>query len=121
MFSKEVMASLQNYCWPGNIRELKNVIERIYIFGEVNREVTLLDLPAEILNHDPGSLSRNENNMQYKDAKYEFEKNYIEKMLVKNNWNVSKTAEEIGLSRRNLHEKINQFQLNRGGFHDSGR
>ena len=115
------MASLQNYCWPGNIRELKNVIERIYIFGEVNREVTLLDLPAEILNHDPGSLSRNENNMQYKDAKYEFEKNYIEKMLVKNNWNVSKTAEEIGLSRRNLHEKINQFQLNRGGFHDSGR
>ena len=35
--------------------------------------------------------------MQYKDAKYEFEKNYIEKMLVKNNWNVSKTAEEIGL------------------------
>ncbi len=35
-------------------------------------------------------------------------------MLVKNNWNVSKTAEEIGFSRRNLHEKINQFQLNRG-------
>ena len=120
-FSKDVMASLQNYCWPGNIRELKNVIERIYIFGEVNREVTLLDLPAEILNYDPGSLSRNENNMQYKDAKYEFEKNYIEKMLVKNNWNVSKTAEEIGLSRRNLHEKINQFQLNRGRLHDSGR
>ena len=120
-FSEEVMELLQGYCWPGNIRELKNVIERIYIFGEEGKEVTVLDLPAELLNHDCGSLLKGGNSMQYKDAKYEFEKQYIEKMLIKNNWNVSKTAEEIGLSRRNLHEKINQFQLFRGGIHDSGR
>lgn len=120
-FSTEVMESLHNYCWPGNIRELKNIIERIYIFGEENKAVTLLDLPAEVLNNDCGNLPKDENSMQYKDAKYQFEKKYIEKMLIKNNWNVSKTAEEIGLSRRNLHEKINQFQLYRGGFNDNGR
>lgn len=120
-FSKEVMELLQSYCWPGNIRELKNVIERIFIFGEEDKEVTALDLPAEILNNDGCNPPDNENVMLYKDAKYEFEKKYIERMLIKNNWNVSKTAEEIGLSRRNLHEKINQFQLYRGGFNDNGR
>ncbi len=120
-FSEEVMDFFRSYCWPGNIRELKNVIERIYIFAEENKEVTLLDLPAELLNADPGSLQEKENTLQYKAAKLDFEKRYIEKMLIKNNWNVSKTADDIGLSRRNLHEKINQFQLFRGGNNDHGR
>ena len=47
----------------------------------------------------------------YREAKEVFEKHFLEKKLSENNWNVSKTAEEIGLERSNLHRKIKQYQI----------
>jgi two-component system nitrogen regulation response regulator NtrX len=47
----------------------------------------------------------------YRKAKKEFEKSYIEKKLTENNWNISKTAESIGIERSNLHKKIKLYGL----------
>ncbi|MDR3295209.1 MAG: sigma 54-interacting transcriptional regulator, partial [Clostridiales Family XIII bacterium] len=116
VFDKDVLDVFQNYHWPGNVRELKNVIEHIYVFANGSEKITAGDLPQELLSQgpadrecggpDPAKMGGN-----YKDIKSKFEKDYLFKMLRKNNWNISVTAKEIGLSRRNLHEKINQLGL----------
>lgn len=115
-FSKEVMEAFLRYDWPGNVRELKNVIERVMVFAEDGAEVRLADLPSELLRS--GKSAAAEGAGSYKDAKYEFERGYLIQMLEKNDWNITNTAKEIGLARRNLHEKIRQFHLREDGFDD---
>ena len=119
-FNDNILDILTNYKWPGNIRELKNVMERLYIFANNGSPIALNDLPKELLdgkNDESGSplFADNESYGNYKDTKYVFEKRYLLRMLEKNQWNITNTAKEIGLSRRNLHEKIKQFNLKYNG------
>ncbi|MDR3296144.1 MAG: sigma-54 dependent transcriptional regulator, partial [Clostridiales Family XIII bacterium] len=116
VFDQDVLDVFQNYHWPGNVRELKNVMEHIYVFANGSEKIRMGDLPHELLCHDhadreSGGSDPAKTGKRYKDVKNKFEKDYLFKMLRKNNWNISVTAKEIGLSRRNLHEKINQLGL----------
>ncbi len=114
--SSEAMQALVQYRWPGNIRELKNLIERLVIMTP-DLEITLEDIPHEILKvHNTAESSSSAEMVDempdsYRDAKEMFEKQFLLEKLRKNNWNVSRTAEEIGLERSNLHRKIKAYGI----------
>ena len=116
LFSESIRNRFRQYKWPGNIREIRNVMERIFVFTDEGKPVKEADLPTELLNGDENGGSKG-----IIEAKHEFEKRYLIDALEKNDWNISKTALMIGLSRRNLHEKINQYHLRERDGEDDDR
>ena len=113
--SKAALQALLQYDWPGNVRELKNLIERLVIMTP-GQEISLTDLPHginSIMMTGPArsTVETEELPDSYREAKEVFEKQFLVEKLKKNNWNVSKTAEEIGLERSNLHRKIKAYQI----------
>jgi Response regulator containing CheY-like receiver, AAA-type ATPase, and DNA-binding domains len=99
--SKEAMNYLLNYEWRGNVRELENAIERAVVVGKSN-SIMLEDLPfyrvPEEDNNEDKSLSA-------------LEKKYIKKILIDNNWNISKCAEILKIDRVTLYNKISKYDL----------
>ena len=93
-----------HYDWPGNIRELKNNIERELIIGEKH------DLSN---NNDLNSAFDQKNviSMPIKNAREAFEKNYLSSQLKRFNGNISKTANFIGMERSALHRKLKQLKI----------
>ncbi len=96
---------LSVYDWPGNIRELRNVIERLVIMT-----------PSEIIT--PKNIFLNQNTHSdcfsfntLREAKEAFERDFIIRKLQENNWNISKTAEVLEVERSNLHRKIKGFNI----------
>lgn len=100
------------YHWPGNVRELRNMIERICIMT-TSAEIRSADLPEQIRN----SLAHRRNVQvgsepsTLKEARTEFEKSFILSKLEENDWNVSRTAEAIGIERSNLHRKLKAYGI----------
>jgi len=92
-----------NYEWPGNIRELRNIIERYYIIG-----VKSLENSEQI---ESGFNSKNVISMPLKNARKIFEKNYLESQIHRFNGNISKTASFIGMERSALHRKLKQLGI----------
>ncbi len=98
------------YNWPGNVRELRNLVERISIlsvnenFDNIN-QVVLDALSQKSISK---SLDSYENVLSYplKEAREQFEKNYLTSQLKKHKGNISKTAEFIGMERSALHRKL---------------
>lgn len=108
-FGKETMAFLQSRSYRGNIRELKNLVERMLILGE--SEV------IETLKSNSGLRSRNqgfdfESFSTLKTFKDEMERRFLVAKLKQNNGNISKTAEAIDTPRSNLYKKLEQYQIN---------
>lgn len=112
--SADAITVLMNYNWPGNVRELKNLIERLVIMTP-GREINALDLPQDMnqskINNDAQIDFKQELPDSYREAKELFEKQFLLEKLEKNSWNVSRTAEEIGLERSNLHRKIKSYGI----------
>ncbi len=112
--SKEALNNLMAYNWPGNVRELKNLIERLVIMTP-DKIIQSSDLPLGI--NQKGKevktqrVETHDLPNSYREAKEVFEKEFLLEKLRKNNWNISKTAEEIGLERSNLHRKIKSYQI----------
>jgi two-component system nitrogen regulation response regulator NtrX len=124
-FEAAAMDALQRYRWRGNIRELRNAIERVMIMaaGDV---VRLDDLPAEIRSGESGRASSTEapsvapgvpvtdaapaagTLREFKDAA---ERAYLVQKLRETNWNISKTAEVIDTPRSNLYKKLEQYGI----------
>jgi len=105
---EECMGILKKYQWKGNVRELRNLAERLVVFADGER-LSAQMLPEEIL----GQSDRRESidQLSFHKAKQEFEKKYLIRRLEKNNWNISATADEIGLARKNLQLKIKQLGI----------
>jgi two-component system, NtrC family, nitrogen regulation response regulator NtrX len=101
----EAMKKLEEYEWPGNIRELRNVIERLVIMTPAQVITPKNVLIGESARSDYFLLST------LKDARDSFEKDFITKKLEENNWNISKTAEVLDIERSNLHRKIKAYEI----------
>ena len=101
---------LYSYNWPGNIRELRNLIERLTILSMHETKKDTNKLLNDILNENPDSITNNtlNNSLAYplKEAREQFETNYLINQLKKNNGNISKTADFIGMERSALHRKL---------------
>jgi two-component system nitrogen regulation response regulator NtrX len=111
--SEEALEALCRYPFPGNVRELKNLIERLVIMsqGEV---ITLEDLPPEILSSRGGVSSGDEPWFKcdnFKEARSLFEREFLLRKLAEYRGNISQTAEAIGLERSYLHRKLKSLGL----------
>ncbi len=112
IFLPDALAKLQHYSWPGNLRELKNVVERVLIVahGPVisAEDISSLSDEPEMSSAVPeATLSRS----ALRDARENFEREFIIQKLEENDWNVSRTAELIELERSNLHRKIKNYGI----------
>ncbi len=109
-FSKEAVNAIMSLKLSGNIRELKNLVERIMIM--VPEKVVKLDAIKKYL---PVDISGVDNLFDITNSFAEFkertEKMFIEKHLNLNNWNISKTAEALGIQRSHLYNKIAKYHL----------
>ena len=115
VFTPEALDLLKRYEWPGNVRELKNIIERILIMTP-STTITPDDIPAlSSGRHIPVPLeSRLEGSIALstlRQAREEFEREFIIQRLEENDWNISRTAEIIELERSNLHRKIKSYRI----------
>ncbi len=115
-FFEEAVELLKRYHWPGNVRELKNLVERLVIMT-ASEEIQVSDIPAPFnrsADMGGGAASSFGDFDSYREAKAEFEKDFISKKLREFNGNVSQTAEAIGIERSNLHKKIKAYGLDSG-------
>lgn len=113
VFSEEVNELLINYSWPGNIRELHNIVGRTYFLGS-GGVITKNDLPMPLfgLNEQRGPNSLEENYSSAKEKMLEsFEVEYLTYHLKKNYGNISKTAEQCGMDRRTVHRLIKKYNI----------
>jgi len=98
---------LINYDWPGNVRELRNLIERIAILSPDNEEKIFNIIKESLkMTNDEYSWAENSLSVTLKEARENFEKEYLSTQLKKFNGNISKTAEFIGMERSALHRKL---------------
>ncbi len=114
-FTPEVIQVLQAYSWPGNVRELRNYVERCHLLapGQMFTLETMLPLDTNIKPMASFSAVPDDKVLQdgFHDARKQFERSYILHHLNKNNWNISRTAADIGMERSQLHRKIKSHGL----------
>ncbi len=112
--SEQGVKLLLKHSWPGNIRELKNFIERVYILTPSDY-VDVHDLRfAGLADKKESAGSGSDSHLEmatFREARAEFEKDYLVKKIQENGGNISKTAETIGLERSYLHRKIKAYGI----------
>ncbi|HWU43024.1 MAG TPA: sigma-54 dependent transcriptional regulator, partial [Bdellovibrio sp.] len=111
VFSEQAMRHMTSYQWPGNVRELKNFVERVYILtpGEF---VDLHDVRfAGLVEQGDGKSMDMQDLSTFREARAQFEKEYLVRKIAENSGNISKTAEVIGLERSYLHRKIKAYGI----------
>ena len=96
---KAALKRLEQYDFPGNVRELENMIERAIVVGN-EKEIRLKDLPF-----DKGMSSNSFKSLE------DLEKQYIQQVLDKYDWNISQSAKVIKVDRATLYNKIKKYNL----------
>ena len=115
----EAMAALQTYAWPGNVRQLRNVLERTLILaGRSEEPITLDQLPGEVSGSGP-SLPAGEGMEQViglplREARERFEREYLIAQIGRFGGNISRTAAFIGMERSALHRKLKALGVQTG-------
>ncbi len=105
----DVMDYLLNYDYPGNVRELRNIIERMIALS-IDGRVTSKEILINSRNN-AGIYAAQGELQDLRTARGAFEKNYINDSLKKNDWNVEKTAASLGITSRQLWNKIKQYDI----------
>jgi len=113
----DVVAILQTHNWPGNIRQLRNNVERLLILaeGETGSEITKDMLPSEVGDSIPGNMKGPDTeeilNLTLREAREVFERDFIAAQLMRFGNNISRTANHVGMERSALHRKIKSLGL----------
>lgn len=117
IIKEDAMATLQTFDWPGNVRQLRNVVEQILILcdGDASEPISAESLPAEVRNAAP-DLLRGEGEEQLmtlplREAREIFERRYLRTQITRFNKNISKTAIFIGMERSALHRKLKSLGI----------
>lgn len=115
--SPEAIAALHAYDWPGNVRQLKNVIERLMIMapGDSTQMISGKMLPSELFSDMPESLAFDKTSeimaLPLREARELFEKEYLQTQVDRFGGNISKTANFIGMERSALHRKLKSLGI----------
>ena len=111
---QDAIDALTAYNWPGNVRELKNIVERLVIMSP-RQTIGFEDLPSSIQrsgNRDSGAKPYlPASGVSLKQARDDFEREFILQKLQENEGNISRTAEAIEMERSNLHRKIKSYGI----------
>ena len=118
----EALAALQTLKWPGNVRQLRNLIERLMILGGEGEDITAEELTSD---HgrggavgDAGGLSAQQASLPLREARELFERDYLIAQINRFGGNISKTASFVGMERSALHRKLKTLNIttaNQGG------
>jgi two-component system nitrogen regulation response regulator NtrX len=115
---EDAMAVLQSHDWPGNVRQLRNNIERLMILvgGDADTIITADMLPEEIVSPVPlspnGSGGEHLMSLPLRDAREIFEREYLLAQVNRFGGNISRTAEFVGMERSALHRKLRALGVN---------
>ena len=115
---EDAMAVLQSHEWPGNVRQLRNNVERLMILvgGDVDSIVTAEMLPDEIVSPVPlspnGAGGEHLMSLPLRDAREIFEREYLLAQVNRFGGNISRTAEFVGMERSALHRKLRALGVN---------
>lgn len=119
--SPEAVEQLEKYDWAGNVRELRNVLERAVVMCGTD-VLTPRELPEEVLvrqasRTSAGNTAAHEflDEPDFREAKRKFEIEFFRRKLEHHRWNVSKTAAEAGLHRQSLQDKLRELGIQRPG------
>jgi two-component system, NtrC family, nitrogen regulation response regulator NtrX len=115
--SPETLALFQIYDWPGNVRQLKNILEWLIIMYGNQKDFLIKPshLPPEILGHKSTTKKDNKSSeleLSLKDARKVFEANYIKQQLIRFKGNIARTSNFVGMDRSALHRKIKELDIN---------
>lgn len=116
-FTEGALAVMMRHTWPGNVRELRNFVERIVIMSpdeNISEEMVLkyLQLGSSLPDTSPDTTTMSPYQKQnFKEAKKEFEREYLIGKLQENNNNISQTAEMLGIERSHLHKKLKALSI----------
>ena len=119
--------ALQNYDWPGNVRQLRNVMDWVMIMGGGDKEpIEKKHLPPEITGEVPTSENRAAAMQDYltyplREAREAFERDYLDRQLARFGGNISKTAAYVGMERSALHRKLRTLDLSNGDKQDGDK
>ena len=109
-FAKETIAVLQSMEWPGNIRQLRNIVERVMILSpsDASHPVGVEELPKDVVSAKSGGTTGSAElvGLSLRDAREQFEREYLSLQITRFNGNISRTAEFIGMERSALHRKL---------------
>jgi DNA-binding NtrC family response regulator len=112
-FAADVLEYFESYKWPGNIRELENVVERAVTLSK-GKQITKAELPAHLFPEQASAISFDK--IKFTDAKQiaieDVEKKYLMHLLKKHNGNITKMAEDAGMTRRNIYRLLNNHNIN---------
>jgi DNA-binding NtrC family response regulator len=108
-FATRTLETMERYAWPGNVRQLRNAIERMVALAETDTLTPAL-LPPEVLSSDLAAEGDPEG-LPLKEATLEFRKRYIAKALAKTGGNQTEAAKLLGMQRPNLNREIKQLGL----------
>lgn len=117
VISNEAIAIMQTYDWPGNVRQLRNVVEWLLIMsaGSSDNVIKADMLPPDIFMKSPVSITPEVNHdilsLPLRDARELFEKQYLGAQLSRFSGNISKTSSFIGMERSALHRKLKSLHL----------
>ncbi|MBI1181408.1 MAG: response regulator [Alphaproteobacteria bacterium] len=115
--SEDVIAALQAYEWPGNVRQLRNVVERMLILAaeDVLSQIGADMLPAEINGTASGVMRAGQGevimSVPLREAREAFEKEYLQAQITRFGGNISRTASFVGMERSALHRKLKSLGL----------
>ncbi len=107
------MKHLLQYAFPGNVRELKNLAERLAILGGPTIDVE--DLPSHLQEKRAVIDIKSMGNRTLREVREEVERSYILLKLKENEWNISRTSDVLGIERTNLHKKMKSYNIQRPG------
>ncbi|MGR3746016.1 MAG: nitrogen assimilation response regulator NtrX [Pseudooceanicola nanhaiensis] len=114
VLSEEAAALMQTMNWPGNVRQLRNVIERVLILGEARDEIGVDEVPKEEEKGDSegrvvlaGALAT----MPLREAREAFEREYLLTQINRFGGNISRTAQFVGMERSALHRKLKSLNV----------
>ncbi len=116
--SPEALALLQSADWPGNVRQLRNVLEWLLIMapGDVKTEIGVDSLPPEFVETATAGLGASSNGelmvLPIREAREHFERAYLQAQLERFSGNISRTASFVGMERSALHRKLKSLNIN---------